>query len=719
MKKSVSILTALAMTLSMSVNALATVISVSETRTGATTLTNGTTKVDKTKGIVDEENGTVLSISKESPADYLFTVNGYSYSLLEKDAVGNYFIYAADRYGKVKFNKAITNNIFDPDPAGTDESFAGDVNFATWLNSDFLNGTTQTGTMSGNYAHTSIDEGIKKYIVAHDWIVEGNGTVANTDLHLTDTTYGDFKVNCKVALLSWSEYIRHSDKIGYASTQYVKNSLSESSLIALRTPNNSGNNIYRFSETNGSILGSLPVATKTEPSAYIRPCFYVSRDYFAKTKLETMGTVVKNMLKDDITEEELTAAGYNADEIADIKGSTLKSGIIITDDMENGTGSWTKKTISTGTASADAVKYPEESNNSAMKLVAPTYAYLNLDSAAEKGILTVEADITVTGGNFGIGIIESGKSIILGKAYPLFIGNGQTKISALMDTDGGWGVSDNGIDYMLDNNATIKITSGAQTHIALIIDAATGECAVKVGDKLSKSIKVPYLGTSNGKAAIGGIAFMNRNSSNDAYIDNVKISYDNKGSVISAAGASLDKVRLDIRSDIDTSELTKDDIKIYNYVGYELKIESIEIDGNAVIADMLSELTAGSTYNASIAGLAEEYPVISKQFTCAESTFSAAATVIDPKYTAGETAKAECTIVANDFAARKVKFIIAAYSGNRMVGVAEKDITIGINDFKTVSQGLSLVLSENADTIKAFVWDDNQSPYSACDVKNQ
>lgn len=723
MKRIISFVTALTLLCTIAVTGFAQVTSVSDTRTAATTLTNNETKVNKTDGVIDE-NGTTLSISKENPAQYLFESGDYTYSLLDKDSDGNYFILSADRYGKISLNSTAVNNIFDPTPALTDASHANDLNLAVWLNNDFLNGTSTYGTMTANYSKTAIDSAVKNYIVTHDWYIEGNGQAADETKHLTSATTNDFKVNCKIALPSWKEYIKYSDKIGYASEQYVDNGLTVSTTIVLRTPNNSSTSLYYFSEKTGSISGSFNATTTKAPTTvYMRPCFYVSREYFANTHLTNIGSEVKSILREDFSEEELKAAGYTTDEITDIMGTGLKSGFIMTDDMENGTDSWVKKTITEGTASAEAVNYPSDGTDKAMELKYPTYAYLKLDEAAESGILTVDADITVNGGNFGVGFVESGKQNMIGKLYPVYIGNGQKKISAIINRDASsYDVSDETIasDYLKDDGETLKITYSTTFHMQLIINAASGKCAVKINDALSKTIDIPYIGTDKEQTAIGAIAFMNRQGnateSNPAYIDDVKICYDPLGSVISQVNTGNNKIKVTMRSGIDTSKFTKESIVLKNNLGTALTVSSAELlDDGSILLETSDTLTVGNTYRLSVPSLNSEYPVTETQFTYAGGSFSAVAEITTENYAKGETAAAACKINAADFIGRTVMFYIASYNGDNLIDVNLKKVDISKGEYGEINETLELVLTDEADCIKAFVWDENQVPYNVCD----
>jgi len=267
-------------------------------------------------------------IRRESPPEYLFQyTNGsttYTYTLLDKDEDGNYFIFCADRYGKVTLKNLRVNNVFDPDPASTDPRFAGDLNIAVWLNNDFLKGYTgsepdATGTIVTDDSYDKLDTVIKDYIVSHDWEVEGNNQGNNDQYHLTTATKNDYKVHCKIALPSISEYINYWDKIGYSSVQYLKKgNLSANSMVMFRTPFYNGMTpFYYFFEKNGDTSQCTTTidANSSYAQYYFRPCFYVSRDYFKNVRIENPGEEVIKMLKKDYTYNELLGI-YTAEELA-------------------------------------------------------------------------------------------------------------------------------------------------------------------------------------------------------------------------------------------------------------------------------------------------------------------------------------------------------------------------------------------------------------------
>jgi len=280
-------------------------------------------------------------IRRESPPQYLFQyTNGsttYTYTLLDKDEDGNYFIFCADRYGKVTLKNLRVNNVFDPDPASTDPNFAGDLNIAVWLNNDFLKGYTgsepdATGTIVTDNSYDKLDTVIQDYIVFHDWEVEGNNQGKKDQYHLTPSSKTDYKVHCKIALPSISEYINYYDKIGYSSVQYLKKgNFNANSMVMFRTPfYNGATPFYYFLEQNGNTSQCTTTidANSSYAQYYFRPCFYVSRDYFKNVRIENPGEEVVKMLLEDFTYEELLNV-YTPEELAAWTGIRLKGTSIV------------------------------------------------------------------------------------------------------------------------------------------------------------------------------------------------------------------------------------------------------------------------------------------------------------------------------------------------------------------------------------------------------
>ncbi len=326
MKKFLSAISIVAMLLPMMPNVFAQVSSAGTDASSATFLTAitpGVTYVNKETGVAyaeATESAELLAVSA-SQADYEFTAitneTEYHYSLLDRrevDGSRQYFIFANDMYTAPYTNYVTADNTFDPSDT--------DNNIAKFLNNEFYNDTIMLneetvtiaadGKYNGAYQLLSIDNGIKPYIQNHNWLVEGN--TVNTDV-----MKNDYLATCKIALLSLKEYIMYSNKIGYQAKNQRQMSRS-SWYLRSPMPNSNGvltkNHIGFVSNTTGAVAGdgSIISAGNGGIKFGIRPCFWVSEDYFKNVKIDisTAGVeVIKAIRKLDFanglyTEDEMT-----------------------------------------------------------------------------------------------------------------------------------------------------------------------------------------------------------------------------------------------------------------------------------------------------------------------------------------------------------------------------------------------------------------------------
>ena len=130
------------------------------------------------------------------------------------------------------------------------------------------------------------------------------------------------------------------------------------------------------------------------------------------------------------------------------------------------------------------------------------------------------------------------------------------------------------------------------------------------------------------------------------------------------------------------------------------------MDDGSILLEVSDTLTAGGVYSLSVPSLSSEYPVTESQFIYADYSFSAVAEVTAANYAKDETAKASLKINATDFTARTVMFYIALYNGDNLVDVNLKKVNISKGDFGEINETLELVITDEADCIKAFVWDE-------------
>ncbi len=333
MKKFLSAILVMAMLLSMVATAFAEVTSAG---TGASTaatmnpITNGTTYVDKETGIAYAEaveGATVLNVAA-TQAEYEFTATTgetrYHYSLLDSKTVNGkkqFFILANDIYTAPHSNYITADSSFDPEDT--------DNNIARFLNEDFYNDTitleesTVTTNTSGQYNLAyqllSIDSGMKPYMQNHDWLTEGNSALSNT------TMKTDYLANAKVALLSMKEYIMYSDKIGYRAKNrsvMTRNSWYLRSPMPKTDGVMQTNRIGMIEDGSGNISGDASIVSAESGGIKfgIRPCYWVSEDYFKNVRIDvaTAGSEVK----EEIKYLDFADGLYTADELGELRGSS-------------------------------------------------------------------------------------------------------------------------------------------------------------------------------------------------------------------------------------------------------------------------------------------------------------------------------------------------------------------------------------------------------------
>lgn len=260
-------------------------------------------------------------------AENEFVYNGddgeYAYSLLdvtEKDGENAFLIYSNDNYGDASTVSEIfhTNNTFNPDDK---------TNIAHWLNNEFLNG--EGSAQNGN--KSTFDRVAAEYALVNDWYVEGNGKGNDVNYKTTSVTQNDYTATCKIALLSYSEYVKYQGKIGYKATSSIA---SAGDRVLLRSPNTntflamkfygsgSGNvshqNVANELNSDGSVNKEYSFVCTTNP-VVIRPVLYVGLDYFKNVKLTKVGDNVKKAIRENISKNELLGL-YTEEELVNLLG---------------------------------------------------------------------------------------------------------------------------------------------------------------------------------------------------------------------------------------------------------------------------------------------------------------------------------------------------------------------------------------------------------------
>lgn len=273
-------------------------------------------------------NGRVSPQRAENEFVYSGDGGEYVYSLLDTATIDGdtaFLVYSNDNYGDASTVSEIfhTNNTFNPDDK---------TNIAHWLNNEFLNG--EGSAQNGN--KSVFDQTAAQYALVNDWYVEGNGKGEDANYKTTSVTQNDYTATCKIALLSYSEYVKYQGKIGYKATTSIANAGDR---VLLRSPNTntfltmkfygsgSGNvshqNIANELNSDGSVKNPYSFVCTTNP-VVIRPVMYLSIDYFKNAKLAKAGDNVKKTIRENIPKNDLLGL-YTEDELVSILGYSSDS----------------------------------------------------------------------------------------------------------------------------------------------------------------------------------------------------------------------------------------------------------------------------------------------------------------------------------------------------------------------------------------------------------
>lgn len=222
-----------------------------------------------------------------SPAEYVFEYEGKKFVLLDemqKDGKKYFFVLCDDVYG---------THLYDASPDRDRNTCLAywepedEYNMAYWLNNDFL----QSGNGTGN----SLPQGIKTYLdYNHEWTTEDMRGLSGYDT-ANKTTH-------PLALLSVTEWMKYITKIGQnvAGTWFMRTA---------RTADTNGD-VRLILYTGSSMTLGTNIADRANLSKAIRPCFYLSEDFFKNCKLTSAGKSVQDAIagiynKDLYTAEEL------------------------------------------------------------------------------------------------------------------------------------------------------------------------------------------------------------------------------------------------------------------------------------------------------------------------------------------------------------------------------------------------------------------------------
>lgn len=640
-----------------------------------------------------------LIMPEKVNADYAFTAttgeNVYHYQVLDEITVNGekqYYIYCNDIYG---YNIGVTpaNNVFDPDVEN---------NIAHWLNKNFYDGASATND------GLVLDTAIKPYIENHDYIVEANSSAPD------GYPKTDYSVNCKISLLSISEYAKYSKKIGWGA--YLKGSLTSNGVhMFLRSPAGNTTNLRTLYAQNGCTANVAVYNADTSKftsnygAARIRPAFYVSEDYFKNIKLDL--TAVGNEVKKIISE--LSPSIYNDGELL-----SLKEIYTFTEDGSKA-------------LSSDEWTYPNNATVADGHITVGTNKWIGRLIEMNGGTVSIETDV-VSADSKGlyIGFCEGTGSPSF--KYPLYLQSGIVRY--ITSPSGQTGAQYKRLDdskykdlYYTKFASDVDVSGTYKVKLNVNLD--NGYCYAAISGrgsdgneyvKYSPAVKLDsYI---NKDKTFSKVAFWNSySSSSGTVLDNIKITYDKNGSMIDSVNVTDKKtIKINVKDCVDLTNVTKDSVLVENNT-----VNSITKENGKIVATLKNNLEDGertvivNDMKRNDVGSAN-YTIIgnSKVFTVETPTETVVeAPVISGSLTSNSTVTATSAVTKGTSSdAKPVQFVIAAYNGDRLIGAK----IVSVADVNTATElKAEITLSENASEVRAFIWDADNYPIRSAVSKNQ
>lgn len=616
-----------------------------------------------------------LSATVDSYA-FTATTNGtvYHYQLIDEETVNgkkNYYIFANDLYQKLsKF--PFSSAAFDPELAG---------NIAYWLNNDFYNGTATTTL--------SLDLAIKPYIQNHTYMVEGHKGFGETSSY-----YYDYNIETKIALLSLTELNTYKDKIGYQAYWNNSTNLTGTSYCAyLRTPEitDKYQAIKYMNPANGNVAQASNMATNGYIH-YIRPTFWVSEDYFKEIELTSCGTEVQKIV--DSFDTGVTVLTEDAQDISELS-------------VDEWYFSGTNAVASDVSTVSDGV----------IAITEGKWIGRKLPSSINSGIICVETDVNYTQANgyldLCIGFTFENSATSPSYKYPLYFTKGSTLAKYRFKAS----ASSSSASYKQFENIYYDIGfDGATTaHLKFVVDLDTGYHYISIDGKNSGILKdLSYITDNviNGTDAIDKIVFYNPNGNATGYtLDNIKITHDENGSVIDTIEVTGEKeITITSKDYASFASVSASDISIT-----DCSVANIAANNNVLTVTTEEKLSEDKTYYAIVDGITRsdipDYNIIGNFDSFEVNKFTFTNPVIDAKFASGEVVKATMTVTKGDVDSKDVTLVIAAYNGDRLIGMNSDTFNSDTDTQKNLEA--SFTLKESATELRAFVWDENRFPLCA------
>ena len=221
----------------------------------------------------DEKEYILLNSVNAKADDGIFVMtNGYT----EKGVAYNttpFGISDSDRKG----TKTAESVVFDADISGT---IAERINAKEYISTHF--------------------PAMSQYIENHTWYTEKGYDIE------------EYKTDCKIALLSLTEYAANAERIGFLPN-------GESMQWWSRTPHKTLPEFCVWEFLPGLTIGNAHNLNSTYPNRVVRPCFYLDESFFKEVKLdvESMGDAVKQKMLETVSVNEAEKL-YNKLELAKI-----------------------------------------------------------------------------------------------------------------------------------------------------------------------------------------------------------------------------------------------------------------------------------------------------------------------------------------------------------------------------------------------------------------
>ncbi len=371
-------------------------------------------------------------------------------------------------------------------------------------------------------------------------------------------------------------------------------------------------------------------------------------------------------------------------------------------------------------------KTPSDPQNIVAAIGNGTQVRYNLPSAASDGIICVSLDMLTGNGGFGIGIRQQGDASLNAKC-PMWVYRNAVRTVYFKPGETSYSTSDTSRNYY-DSATMYERYQWFNTK--LYINAKTGDCWMDINGNISNVKNLDYIGTDNITAntknnPITAIVLYNSRSTsvNDqlSYIDNFSISVSSDGRSVGAITNGIKKIKLGFKDAIDTSTLDASKFSVSG-VGEKITVTKAALDSTDsknknVIVEFDKALSVGGTYTVEISDeikYTDGNSVIKGKYnvTISKSEFDAALEIVNAAYNAGEKASAKCTITTTELEGKSIELIIAAYKDGQLVSAKSQTVEISSDLYGEKIFDIDCTLSENADKIQAFVWSDEQFPYT-------